>query len=241
MDKYKFDEYKITEKSREYSVIVFPKVEYMWAFDDYPEENCYMVDGTAYAFKLLKLACVILISAPNKIIYFPCKQEGIGCCYRENYHFVMCSPQVQLRRSNWVQIRRKISKSTWVGKYKLCYDRKKLDDYCIKQYMEWYKPVCSSWRYELKTEVSKFIRKTHVEEVLGDTLFMVLSKEECYHNHYLIAKDLDEYGDLQDYGAWTAFGWMITKSGIENMKKRKEEEAVKKAKQKEEFPECVFI
>ena len=57
---------------------------------------------------------------------------------------------------------------------------------------------------------------------------MVLSKEECYRNHYLIAKDLDEYRDSSEYGAWTAFGWIITTAGIKKMKekaKKAEEEA----------------
>lgn len=241
MDKYKFDEYKITEKSREYSVIVFPKVEYMWAFDDYPEENCYMVDGTAYAYKLLKLACAILVSSPDKIIYFPCKQEGIGHFYRDNYNFVLCTPQVQLRRSSWIRIRRKISRSTWQGKYKLCYDRKKLDDYCIKNYMEWYQKRVCEWEYALKAVSGKEIDRFHVEELVGDTLFMVLGKAECYFNHYLIGKDLDEYGDLDYVGARTAFGWIITKKGIEDMKCRAEKDAEKMARQKGEFTECVFI
>lgn len=241
MDKYKLDEYKITEKGREYSVIVFPKVEYMWAFDDYPEENCYMVDGTAYAYKLLKLACAILISSPEKIVYFPCKQEGIGHFYRDNYHFVLCTPQVQLRRSSWVRIRRKISQNTWNGKYKLCYDRKKLDDFCIRNYMEWYQTRACEWKYGLRTVSRKEIDKSHVEEVAGDTLFMVVGKEECYFNHYLIAKDLDEYGDLEEFGAWSALGWIITKRGIGDMKRRAEEEAEEQARQKEEFSECVLI
>lgn len=241
MNKFKIDEYKITEKGRDYSVLVFPKVEYMWAFDDWPEENSYMVDGTAYAFKLLKLACAILISSPDKIIYFPCKQSGIGRYYRNNYHLVLCSPGVQLRRTGWVQIRRKISRKTWIGKYKFCYDRQKLDDYCTKNLIERYETGTEAGKYMLRTQIGKKIDKTHVEEAVGDTLFMIIGKEECYYNHYRIAKDLDEYSDANKSSNWTAFGWIITKRGIEDMKREAKQEAEKEAEQKEEFPECVYF
>ena len=57
----------------------------------------------------------------------------------------------------------------------------------------------------------------------------------------LIAKDLDEYGDLQEFGAWSAFGWIITKKGIEDMRCRAEKETEDQARKMEEFTECVFI
>ena len=49
---------------------------------------------------------------------------------------------------------------------------------------------------------------------------MVLGKDECLYNHYLIAKDLDEYCAGDDYGAWTTMGWIITQKGLQNMKRR---------------------
>ncbi len=239
MEVFKMDEYKIYEKGREYSVIVFPKIEYMWAFDNFPEENFCIVDGTAYAYKMLKLACAILIAAQDKIIYFPCKQGGIGIYYgSDNNHLVLCSPHVQLRRSRWVQIRRKIGKKTWVGKYKLQYDRKKLEDYCKKMMLEKEVPFREP---SLKTDVWKKIEKTHVEEIVGDTLFMVMSKEECYYKHYCIAKDMDQYQDGKDYGPWTTLGWIITKEGIEDMKREEKKDAEKAAKKRAEFPECVYL
>ena len=53
MDKFKVEEFRVVEKGKEYSVLVFPKIEYMWAFDDNPEEDCYMVDGTAEVYSAL--------------------------------------------------------------------------------------------------------------------------------------------------------------------------------------------
>ena len=83
------DEYLVREKGREYSVLVFPFIEHMWAFDDSPEEYCYMVDGPPKVFAMLKYAMAILIEASDKIIYFPCKQSGIGRYYKDNYHLYL--------------------------------------------------------------------------------------------------------------------------------------------------------
>ena len=115
MDKYKIEEYRVCEKGRAFSVLVFPKIDYMWAFDDSPEEYCYMVDGTAEVYAALKHAMAILSEASDKIIYFPCKQEGIGRCYRENYNLVLCTPRAQLRRSYWIAIRRKLIPANRIG------------------------------------------------------------------------------------------------------------------------------
>lgn len=138
MVRFKVDEYLVKEKGREYSVLVFPFVKYMWAFDDEPEENCYMVDGCVEAFSMLKYAMAILAEASDKIIYFPCKQEGIGRYYSENYNLIICTPKSQLRCSYWIPIRRKLNNSTYVGSYVLQYDRQKLDDYCLKKLLERY-------------------------------------------------------------------------------------------------------
>ena len=124
MCKYKVEEYSVTEKNKEYSVLVFPKLQYMWAYDCSPEEYCYMVDGTAEVFSALKHAMAILTQASDKIIYFPCKQDGIGTCYRDNYNLVLCTLKAQLRRSYWIAIRRKLVPANKRGNYVLRYDRK---------------------------------------------------------------------------------------------------------------------
>lgn len=219
MDKYKIEEYRVVEKGREFSVLVFPKIDYMWAFDDSPEEYCYMVDGTAEVYAALKHAMAILSEASDKIIYFPCKQEGIGRCYRENYNMVLCTPRAQLRRSYWIAIRRKLIPANRIGNYVLIYNRKKLDDFCKKKLMVMESRGTES-KLMLRTEIGKKFDKEHLEEVVGETLFMVLGKDECLYNHYLIAKDLDEYCAGDDYGAWTAMGWIITQKGLQNMKRR---------------------
>ena len=217
MDKIKIEEYQVVNKGRIYSVLVFPKIKYMWAYDDSPEEYCYMVDGPVDAFSALKKAMAILVDASDKIIYFPCKQEGIGRYYQDNYNLILCTPKAQLRRSAWIDVRRKLIPANKCGNYVLRYNRKKLDDFCEKKLMAWESRGTSS-KLLLRTEIGKKIEKEHLEEVLGENLFMVLGKEECLHNHYLIAKDLDEYCDGSDYATWTAMGWILTPKGFQRMK-----------------------
>lgn len=214
---FKVEEYVIREKGRMYSVLVFPFVKYMWAFDDRPEENCYMVDGSVETFSMLKYAMAILAEASDKIIYFPCKQDGIGRCYTDNYNLVLCTPKAQLRRSSWIAIRRKLTNANKIGNYVLKYNRKKLDDFCECKLMAFESHGTDNKLY-LKPEISKKITKDHLEELVGENLFMVLGKEECIYNHYRIAEDLDEYCAGDEYGAWTALGWIITNKGFERMK-----------------------
>lgn len=217
MIRFKVDEYQVREKGRTYAVIVFPFVEYMWAYDNWREDGCYMVDGVADAFLMLKYAMAILVEASDKIIYFPCKQKGIGQYYRENYNLILCTPKAQFRRSSWISIRRKM-KSSPKRSYVLQYNRKKLDDYYREKLAVMEYTKLKGAYYYLKTEIRKRIQTEHLEEVLGENLFMVLGKEECYFNHYCVAKDLEEYNAESQYGVWSAMGWFITLTGIENMK-----------------------
>ena len=219
MIRFKVDEYVVREKGKEYSILVFPFVKYMWVYDDRPEEYCYMVDGTVESFSMLKYALAILTETSDKIIYFPCKQEGIGNCYTENYNLILCTPKAQFRRSSWIAIRRKLSPATKKGSYVLQYDRKKLDDYCTKKIISW-ENNGAKIDYVMDSAVGKKINREHLEELIGENLFMVLGKEECYFNHYRIANDLDEYCAGDEYGEWTAMGWIITKAGLERMKNR---------------------
>lgn len=92
--------------------------------------------------------------------------------------------------------------------------------------MERYQERCQKTKWIIRKEISKKINRTHIEEVLDDTLFMVLSKEECYCKHQIISEDLEEYTDSSEYGAWTAFGWIITTAGLRKMKEEAEENEI---------------
>lgn len=220
---FKVDEYVVREKGRDHSVLVFPFVKYMWVFNDWPGEDCYMVDGSAEAFSKLKYALAILIEASDKIIYFPCKQEGIGTFYNENYNLVLCTPKAQLHRSSWIAIRRKLNTFTKRGRYRLQYNRKKLDDFCMKRLFvnRDESRIVASYKkdYFLRTEVWKQIHKEHLEKLMGENLFLVLGKLECYFSHYCIAEDLDELNSGEKIGTWSALGWIQSPSDISRLQK----------------------
>lgn len=230
MERIKIDRYRVCEKGREYTVLVFPFVKHMWAFDDYPEEDCLMIDGCAAAFKLLSYAFAILANEPDKLIYFPSKQEGIGRYYKENYDAVLGRPELQFRRSLWPRIRRKLNKQHWQGHYRHSYDKKKLNDCFENLIMKKYDP---SWMHVPRYDRQE---KFHVEEILGDTAFWVLTRPECYEYHYHTTKDLEEIGNSSDYMEWSSIGYIFSEQTIGRMYSdmREEEERQKQKEMKGE-------
>ncbi len=221
--KIKIEKYKIYEKGRTYEVLKFPFIKHMWAYDDHPAEKLLLVDGCKEAFEWMTYACAILaydknkiiyfpckqngigkyykdshhlvmcraelqfkrslwfrikdkLDDKNKIIYFPCKQNGIGKYYKDSHHLVMCRAELQFKRSLWFRIKDKLDKRHYAGKYVFTYHRKKLMDY--------YESGCGH-----KHPVEEFLgikqipnylmySKRNVEEILGDTVFLVRPRLE---------------------------------------------------------------
>lgn len=223
--KIKIDQYMINEKGRTYEILKFPFIKYMWAFDDDPEEYMLMVDGCKDAFMWMKYAFAILANYPNKIIYFPCKQSAINGYYNDNYHLVLCRPEVQLRRSLWTRIKKKINQKHIIEKFVLQYDRKKLDDYYEKGLREKQPveiPLCKDRKQLLNYKPQKGYH-THTEEIIGDTIFIVLNRVECFDYHYNTAKDLDDYSSNSDYPIWSSIGYIISDKQIKDMVKKEED------------------
>lgn len=54
---------------------------------------------------------------------------------------------------------------------------------------------------------------------MGENLFWVLGKLECYVSHYRIAKDLDELNSEKKIGTWSALGWIQTQKAIIRLQK----------------------
>lgn len=78
LEKIKIDRYSVYEKGRTYEILKFPFIKHMWAYDDHPAEEMMLVDGCKEAFEWMTYACAILANNKDKIIYFSCKQDGIG-------------------------------------------------------------------------------------------------------------------------------------------------------------------
>lgn len=227
MKKIKIDKYTVYEKGRTYEILKFPFIKHMWAFDDFPEENMLMVDGCKEAFMWMKYAFAILAEDSEKIIYFPCKQDGIGCYYPEVYHLVLCRPELQFQRSLWFRIKSRLDKKHYSGKYAFSYDRKKLDDYYEsglgKRYpVEWleHKDRVSLPFYLLNS-------KNRIETILGDTMFLVMPGINWLDDHYITAKDMEQYKAGEGNYIWSAIGWIVSDGNIRMMYKEAEEERKK--------------
>lgn len=206
--KIKLDKYTVFHKRKKYEVIMFSKEKYMWAFDDYPEEDQLMVDGDKNAMKSLSLACAILAKDPSKIIYFPIRSEGMNGYYRENYDLVIVRPELQFRRSYWTQIKPLLDKRHWSGKYTFLYDKKKLKDFFSKKVEN----ACDREGKE------KHDRKVYVQEIIGSTIFWVLPQNYCYGFHCWIAEELEEYRNGNN-SIWCCLeiGWLISDKEIHQM------------------------
>lgn len=217
MERVKIDRYFVKEKGRAYEVLKFPFLKYMWVMDDRDMTGIHFtIDGCKEAYRQMKYAFAILANFPDKIIYFPCRQERIGNYHLESYHLVLCRPELQFKRSLWVRIKRKLDKKHLSGKFVLQYDRQKLDDYVRKGLWKHYTCLVSSKsRYlDIPTEMYREMWSEHLEEVRGDTVFMVLGRTECYACHYETADSLDRYCSGTDKYMSTGIGWLVSDGNI---------------------------
>ena len=149
----------------------------------------------------------VLIADPSKIIYFPIKKAKpyIRPTY-ENYHLVMARPELQFKRSRWFDIKGRIDRRHWVGKYTFNYNEQKLLDFYEK-----YKDSDLYWKKPCYPDR----RKDYVEQLIGDTVFLILPKEVCYHYHHFAAESLSDaikgipnaYDD--EYGDFVEIGWLL--------------------------------
>lgn len=197
IQKFKFDQYCVFAKKRKYDVIVFPNFENAWAFLDWDEERC-MIDGDKELFETLRIAMAILIADPSKILYFPIKKVGVTRYQAaDTFHAVLMRTELQFRRSEWYDLKSQLDRKHWVGKYTIKYDCKKLQDYFNVLYDKHY--------YDKWAPAFKNI----VDEVLGDTVFLVLPEVVCYDYHSDIVETLKTYSKNIYDGTSAEIGYII--------------------------------
>lgn len=198
---YKVDKYIVKHKGKTYKVLVFPRVENAWAYDDFPEDDQLMLDGNEEFFTQLKYAMAALIADPSLLIYFPIKNPG---CRRfgdyMTYDAVLLRRELQFRRSTWYDIKGKLDRQHYAGKYKINYKEKKLNDWYMKALHEKYWLI---WKDRV------------IEELLGETVFLALPKNICYRYHYLISDALISYDPADEYGCYAAIGYLFSKEVLE--------------------------
>jgi len=213
--KIKIEKYNVYEKGRTYEVLKFPFIKHMWAYDDHPAEKMLLVDGCKEAFEWMTYACAILANDKNKIIYFPCKQNGIGKYYKDSHHLVMCRAELQFKRSLWFRIKDKLDKRHYAEKYVFAYHRKKLMDY--------YESGCGN-KYPTKEflgikRIPHYLMysKRNVEEILGDTVFLVRPRLEWLDYHYYMVQELEQYGKKGLGVVIVSMGNLLTEEDIQAM------------------------
>ena len=214
-EKIKLEQYRVRGKHREFSVIVFPEQEYMWAYYE-GFDGEYEIDGDLSTYRLLKFAMAILAHDPHVIIYLPVRNRILGDhAWGKCYDAVLCRPELQLRRSEWIRLRHQLNDAHRVEKYVLQYDAQKLCN-------EWEKIEHSPARYRIQKR-----EKQEVRMLQDDTVFFVFLKETCLQYHSSIVVSLRE--GVPTYSnkckPTGGLGWVLFGSWIREM-----EEEIKKHK-----------
>lgn len=174
----------------------------MWAYYE-GFDNRYEIDGDPEAYRLMKFAMAILIADPGKIIYLPIRDQAVG---GESRGAVLCRPELQLSRSEWVRLRRQLNQAHRIEKYILRYEPDKL---------------CGIWENMEGSPAyytSQDCEKQEVNELRDDTVFMVLLKESCLRYHWWIVdqmrKGVPQYPSVPVGG----LGWLLSSRAIQEMK-----------------------
>ena len=212
--KIKFDQYKVRGKRRDYEVIVLPRKKYMWAFyDDFDRQ--FEIDGNVGAYRYVKYALAILINDPTKIVYLPIRGQAIGKYYQDNsYDAVLTRPELQLRRSEWVCLRRQLDRAHRMENYVLRYEPEKLCD-------EWAK-----WRENRYNYRGKNREKQEVNTMADDTVFISYWRDAYLAAHDRIVCAMREplsepsepiFTDITNY---PYLGWILTPASIRNMEEK---------------------
>lgn len=199
--KIRIDRYLVRGKHRDYQVLVFPKKSLMWAYFESFDWR-YEIDCDQESAQFLKYALAALIADLGKIVYFPIRDDGLGGYFRENYDAVLTRPEAQLRRSEWVSLRRQLDKAHRMEKFVLRYQPERL---C----MDWERMEPDAWYAAGKR------KKQEVNALCGDTVFMALLRETCYCWHHSIVNTEQErhrngeYSVLFASGVNGELGWLI--------------------------------
>lgn len=192
--KLKVDQYKIYNKGCVHKVIVFPRLEHAWAYDDFPEDDQLMLDGSPEFFHQIHHALAALIADPSLIIYFPIKHpKETRFGGHMTYDAVLLRPELQFRRSEWYDIKSKLDKKHWVGKYTIRHNVKKLEDL---------------WEKEDKQKPWRYTRENVVEELLGDTVFLVLPEIACLDYHSNITFAMNVYDPKDETAMYAGIGYI---------------------------------
>ena len=211
--KIKFEQYRVRGKHREFDILVFPQRRYMWAYHD-NDDDVYSIDGDFAAYHLLKYALAVLIADPNKIIYLPIWDNNLWDYYfPDRYDAVLTRTELQLRRSEWVKLRRQLNKAHRIENFVLRYDPDRL-----LSYAERYRTEDAVWKAYHKD-------KQELSALCGNTVFITLLKETCFR----VFPDFLALEPRQSCGCYHAwhFGYCFSSEWIRYLGERVQEDRLK--------------
>ena len=172
--KVKIPQFLVQGKKQKYSVLVFPKKKWLWAYYAEDDEH-YALEGDAAAYQQVKYALASLIANPGKIAYFPIRGDGYGEYFETNYDAVFTRAELQLKRSEWISLRRQLDKAHRIKRFELLYEPQKLYDHIEKLHESKAGPY-RIWNSE----------NGSVTCMENDTVFFSLKREICYAYHHSI-------------------------------------------------------
>lgn len=209
--KIKLKQYRVRGKHREFDVLVFSRWRYMWAYYD-NDDDIYAIDGDLAACELIKYALAVLIADPNKIIYFPVRDNELGDIFTDHYDAVLTRTELQFRRSEWIRLRRQLNKAHQIENFVLRYDQDRLLAY--------------GKRYEKDSEAWKVWRKEKQEfsALWGDTVFITMLKGSCFMSLPALF-EAGQYRGNSCHHIWR-FGWYLTNGWIQYLQGWNEDDAL---------------
>ena len=199
-EKIKFDQYKVQGKKREFSVVVVPKQRYLWAYyEDF--DNEYEIDGDLTTYRMLKFATAILANDPHVIIYLPVGNQELGNhSWGQCHDAVLCRPELQLRRSEWIRLRRQLNNSHRIQKYVLSYREKPLlDEWEAIEHSAKIHRVWSREKFEVKT-------------VQDNTVFFALWRETWLRYHRGLVETMRDGAPKYPSRYARGLGWILSQS-----------------------------
>ena len=209
------DHYSVYNRGRVFDILVFPRHENAWAFYENDDEK-YEIDGDKAFFKIMLHALAVLADDPSKIIYFPIRHPGetmYGA--EETYDAVLLRPELPIRRSDWRDVRRKLDRKHFVGKYTVQYDSLKMEqswqEYCKKYPWHFSKDgflYCG--RYD--TNIT--------EDIYASTVFLVLPKDVFIVYHHQITDSMDEPEDKYPNGMYVGIGYVMSQEATKRLQER---------------------
>lgn len=185
--KVKFRKYRVSIKGRPYCILIPHNIEQLWLNNYGKVVYGTFWDGNRAALEAIMYSCAVLGFDPNKIIYFPVRNNpaaGIyldgeawrGGCYADPYDMIFMSHHIQFPRCRWKRAKQMMAAQK-PQTYILDYRTQRTEQYFRE-----------SVRKAEKT-AAYYRKEQQLEELRGNNLFYIFSRMQ-FRQLYL---DLSEF------------------------------------------------